>query len=401
VWIDRDLRPVLATLAAQRPAVLLTGARQAGKTSLLERAFPDHRYVSLDLPSVAEEAEQDGSAFLARHSTPLIIDEVQYAPRIFRYLKSAIDEQRDRNGQYLLTGSQKFSLMQGVTESLAGRVAIVELHSLALTEIERATGEAADGRTFWRWLFQGGYPEIHARGLDAQRFYADYVAAYLERDVRQILNVRNLRDFDRFLRLCAIRTGQMLSMSSLASDTGVSPNTVRSWLSILQASNIVFLLEPYYRNLGKRLVKAPKLYLLDTGLACFLAGFRSPEDLEGSALRGALFETQVLAQIVRWYANRGKPPNVFFFRDHSGIEVDFVIPIGERLKLIEAKVSETPDPNPKGFVDLSRALGPAGVLSRTIVTPRRGRRATSEGTTIEDCVDLGVMGQGEPRSASS
>ncbi len=391
MWIARELRQTLDRIATERPVLLLTGSRQAGKTSLLEQAFAGHNYVSLDLPSVAEEAEQDGAAFLARHPPPLIIDEVQYAPRIFRYLKHAIDQHRERNGQYLLTGSQKFSLMQGVTESLAGRVAIVELHSLALREIERATGEAADGSTFWRWLFQGGYPEVHARGLDASRFYADYVATYLERDVRQVLNVRNLRDFDRFLRLCAIRTGQLLSMSSLSSDTGISPNTVRSWLSVLEASNVVFLLEPYYRNLGKRLVKTPKLYFLDTGLACFLAGFRRPEDLEGSALRGAFFETQVLAQIVRFYANRGEPPNVFFFRDHSGNEVDFVIPVGERLKLVEAKASETPDPNPKGFVALASALGPEGVLSRTIVTPSRGRRHTSSGSTIEDCVDLAVL----------
>src|SRR5262249_20631082 len=157
-------------------------------------------------------------------------------------------------------------------------------------------------------------------------------------DVRQVLNVRNLRDFDRFLRLCAVRNGQLINVNSLSSDAGISPNTVRSWLSVLEASNVIYLLEPYYQHLGKRLVKAPKLYWLDTGLACFLAGFRDAGDLEASGLRGAFFECQVLAQMVRWYANRGQPPSIFYFRDHSGNEVDFVIPVGDRLKMIEAKV---------------------------------------------------------------
>jgi hypothetical protein len=391
VWIPREIAPLLESLATSRPVLLLTGARQSGKTSLLERTFPDHSYVSLDLPSVAEEAEQSGESFLASHPAPLIVDEVQYAPRLFRYLKSAIDRDRGRYGQYLLTGSQKFPLMQGVTESLAGRVAVIELHSLSLREIEAWSGKRATGERLWDWTFRGGYPELHARGLDPARFYADYVTAYLERDVRQVLNVRNLRDFDRFLRLCAVRTGQLVSMNALASDVGISPNTVRSWLSVLEASNVVFLLEPYFRNIGKRMVKTPKLYFLDTGLACFLAGFRSPRDLAGSALLGAMFETQVLAQIVRGYANRGERPTVYFFRDHHGNEVDFVIPVGERLKLIEAKLSETPDPRTRGFAAVERVLGAPAVLSRTLVTPRRGSRTTDSGTTVADCVDLSFL----------
>jgi uncharacterized protein len=390
VWIPREIAGHLQDAASQRPALLLTGSRQSGKTSLIERTFPSYRYVSLDLPSVAEEAES-GEGFLARHPPPVILDEVQYAPGLFRYLKHAIDQRRDQPGQFLLTGSQKFALMQGVSESLAGRVAIVELHSLSLAELERWSGTQAGGETFWQWTFAGGYPELHAAGLPPGRFYSDYVTTYLERDVRQVLNVRNLRDFDRFLRLCAIRTGQLLSMNSMASDIGVSPNTVRSWLSVLEASGIIVLLEPYYRNLGKRMVKTPKLYFLDTGLACFLAGFRTLDDLRGSALLGAFFETQVLAQIVRWYSNRGLQPTVYFFRDHHGNEVDFVIPVGERLKLMEAKLSETPDLQPGGFQEVERALPPGGVVSRTVITPRRGTR-TVGGTTVADCVDLGLLG---------
>jgi hypothetical protein len=391
VWIERAIAPLLADVATRRPAVLLTGSRQSGKTSLLERTFPTHGYVSLDLPSTAEEAEESGESFLADHPPPLVIDEVQYAPRLFRYLKSAIDRQRRRAGQYLLTGSQKFSLMERVAESLVGRVSVVELHSLSLRELEDWSGKRVSGDAFWELLFTGGYPELHARSLDPTRFYADYVTTYLERDVRQALNVRNLRDFDRFLRLCAVRTGQLVSMNALASDVGISPNTVRSWLSVLEASNVVTLLEPYYRNIGKRVVKTPKLYFLDTGLACFLAGFRSPRDLRGSALLGAFFETQVLGQIVRWYANRGEPADVYFFRDHHGNEVDFVIPVGERLRLIEAKLSETPDPRPKGFVEVERVLGARGVLSRTLITPRRGARKIATDVGVRDCVDLSFL----------
>lgn len=176
------------------------------------------------------------------------------------------------------------------------------------------------------WIWKGGYPELVAKELPPRRFYADYVATYLERDVRQAVQVRNLRDFDRFLRLCALRTGQQLSMSGQAGDTGVSPNTIRSWLSVLEASNIVMLVEPYYRNLGKRLVKTPKLYFLDTGLACFLCGLDSPETLRGSGLLGPLFETLVFGQIVRLFDNKGEPKGIYFYRDHHGKEVDFVTP---------------------------------------------------------------------------
>ena len=387
MWIARELRETLVRSASDRPAVLVTGARQTGKTSLLEAAFPEYGYVSVDLPAVAEEAEESGEQFLSRHPAPVIIDEVQYAPRLFRYLKHAVDRQRDLNGRYLLTGSQKFSLMEGVTESLAGRIAIVELHSLALRELEAWSGTEAGGDRFYEWMFQGGYPELHARNLSAARFYADYVATYLERDVRQVLNVKNLRDFDRFLRLCALRTGQLLSMNSMATGVGVSPNTIKSWLSVLEASNVVTLLEPFYENLGKRIVKTPKLYFMDTGLACHLAGLRTASDLRASGLVGAMFETQVLGQIIRWYANRGLPAPVYFYRDHQGKEMDFVIPVGERLKLIECKLSETVTYPQRIFDVFSERLGDDRIMERCVITPRRGSRITS-GVRIDDCVAL-------------
>lgn len=390
MWIPRLIGPILESAAAVRPCVLLTGSRQAGKTSILESVFSGHSYVSLDLPSVAEEAESSGEAFLARHPTPLIIDEVQYAPKLFRVLKAAIDGRRDEAGLYILTGSQKLSLMHGVSESLAGRVALIELHSLSLREIASATGPIRDANDIASWIWRGGYPELVAKDLRPARFYSDYVATYLERDVRQILAVRSLRDFDRFLRLCALRTGQLLSMSDLAADVGVSPNTVRSWLSVLEASSIILLVEPYYRSLGKRIVKTPKLYFLDTGLACFLAGLDDPDTVRKSSLLGALFETLVLGQMVRHHANRGDHRPIYFYRDHHGVEVDFVIPVGEKLRLIECKWSETPSPNQKGLVEIEKRLGRDNVLVKAIITPRPGRREV-DGVWIEDPVGLSCL----------
>jgi predicted AAA+ superfamily ATPase len=389
MWIPRENETTLQNLAGERPAVIVTGARQAGKTSLLRRVFPDYDYVSLDLPLLAEEAEESGGQFLDKHAPPLMVDEVQYAPRLFRYIKASIDARRDQNGLYLLTGSQKFTLMQGVTESLAGRAAILDVYPLSLRELEAWSGRTAEGETLLQWMLQGSYPELHAKDLNPERFYSDYVATYLERDVRQVVQVKSLRDFDRFLRLAAASTGQLLSMASMASSLGISPNTVKSWLSVLEASNIVFFLEPYYRNLGKRIVKSPKLYFLDTGLAAFLTGFRSVNDLRQSALLGAFFETLVLGQIVRRFAGKGQRSNVYFFQDHSGREVDFLIPVGEKMILLECKWSETPPKKLKGFQEIAKLVGPENILSQSIITPVRGTRGSREsGFLVEDCVDL-------------
>lgn len=386
MWIQRQIVGFTEQVRGQRPAILLTGSRQVGKTSLLEHAFPQYGYVSLDLPALAEEAESAGSDFLRRHPQPLIIDEVQYAPGLFRYLKAAIEERRDQNGQFLLTGSQKLALMERISESLAGRIAVIEMYSLSLAEIERFVGSPIARDGLCDWMFRGGYPELVAKGLDPRRFYADYVATYLERDVRQALAVRNLRDFDRFLRLCAFRTGQLLSMNSLGAEVGVSVNTIKSWLSVLEASGVIWLVEPYYRNLGKRLVKTPKLYFADTGLACFLAGIDSTQTLRNSALLGACFETLALGQMIRHFTNRGDPSRIYFYRDHQGNEVDFVIPVGEKLHLFECKWAETPDPRPRGFIELGKLLPEGDILSRTILTPDRGRREL-DGVTIRDCVE--------------
>lgn len=386
--IRRELEATLRDAAASRPAVVLTGCRQTGKTTLLREAFPDHRYVSLDVPATAEEADTSGGQFLHRNAPPVIIDEIQYAPTLLRHIKSEIDAHRDESGRFLLTGSQKFSLMEGITESLAGRASVLTLHSLSAREFESWSGETLDRASLAEWIWRGGYPELHARGLDAERFYGDYLATYLERDVRSILDVRSLRDFDRFMRLCASRTGQQLSLTSFARDLGISPNTVRSWLSVLDASNIIFLLEPYFENLGKRVVKTPKLYFMDTGLCSYLLGVRTPDALAGSLLIGALFETHVLGQIVRHYANRGARPDIYFYRDHQGREVDFVIPSAGRLALIECKWTESPGPSPRGFDEIESLIGAERILSRTIITPLRHARPLSPAVTAANSITL-------------
>ena len=391
MWIPRELDATLAEAAATRPAVVLTGCRQAGKTSLLVKAFEDHTYVSLDVPMIAEEAEHSGADFLKRHPPPIIIDEVQYAPTLLRHVKADIDLQREETGRFLITGSQDFPLMEGVTESLAGRSSVLTLHSLSAREYEAWSGRTLDREALVGWMLRGGLPELHARDLDAERFFGDYLATYLERDVRSILGVRSLRDFDRFMRLCAARTGQLVSYSSLATDLGVSPNTVKSWLSVLDASNIVFLLEPYFENLGKRIVKTPKLYFLDTGLCSYLLGARNPEDLVRSPMLGAIFETHVVGQIVRRFANQGRRREIYFYRDHHGREVDFLIPSAGRFELIECKWAESPGSSHRGFSELESLVGADRITSRTIVTPERGSRRASETVTIADSVALDFL----------
>lgn len=390
-WIAREISDTLLTLAHQRPVILLTGARQSGKTRLLTETFQSHRLVSLDLPATAELAEEAGEEFLLRHPPPLLVDEVQYAPKLFRYVKAYVDQHRDETGSFLLTGSQKFQLMNHVSESLAGRVAVIELYSLSASELERYTGKPAAGDVLLDWMFRGGYPEIYSQDLEPTRFYSDYVATYLERDVRSLAGVRNLRDFNRFLRLCATRTGQLLSMNGLATETGVSVPTIQNWLSVLEASGIVALVSPYYRNIGKRLVKTPKLYFVDTGLACFLLGFTSARALESSSHLGAFFETFVYGQLLRWHANRGRSGEIYFYRDQYGHEVDFVIPEGDRLRLFECKWSPTDSRKPSGFIEVEKLLGPDGIVSASIVTRERGPRPRADGCWLDDVVSFRGM----------
>jgi uncharacterized protein len=364
MWIERTLEAQAAKLASQRPALLVTGARQAGKTALVRHVFPQHRYVSLDLPSEAEQAEREPAAFLERHGTPLVIDEVQYAPSIFRHLKSRIDGRRRQVGEFILTGSQAFSLMHGVSDSLAGRVGLLELEGLSYSEALRAIPDLNPVE----FALRGASPELWGnRELDANSYYHAYVASYLERDVRSVLNVSSLRDFERFLRACALRSAQMLNKADLARDVGISPSTADKWLSVLSASDQVYLLEPWFSNRTKSLVKSPKLYLNDSGLLCFLLGVSSSMDLLASPFAGAVWETLVCGELRRQLRFGARPGQLFYFRDRSK-EVDFVIHRGGRFELYEAKWTERPDAGDlRSIQTVSEELGKHTIMRRGII----------------------------------
>ena len=338
---QREISPKVLRLAAHFPAVVVTGARQTGKTTLLTRLFPDHHYVSLDLPAEAQLAEEDPRTFLLRHPPPLLVDEVQYAPRLFRHLKVEIDGRRDANGQFILTGSQKFSLMKEVSDSLAGRCGVLELEGLSIEELgdvfhdhERREGIAAV-------LARGFMPQLWKDpGLRPADYFGSYQATYLERDVRQLLNVSSLRDFGRFMRAAAVRSGQLLNRTELSRDVGISNKTATEWLSVLQASNQITLLEPYFTNLGKRPVKTPKLYFNDAGLLCFLLGLNR-DSVTDSYLIGSIWETFLFSELRKYLSATAPEASVWFYRDQSR-EADFVIEKDARVTLAEAKWKELP-----------------------------------------------------------
>ncbi|HYX23178.1 MAG TPA: ATP-binding protein [Thermoanaerobaculia bacterium] len=336
--IERLLQPRLLDLATRYPVLTLTGPRQSGKTTLSRMAFPDRPYVSLENPAQREFAQEDPVAFFARYRDGVILDEVQRVPQIFSYLQGLVDED-PTPGRFLLTGSQNLALVGGVTQSLAGRTTLTELLPLSLEEIRRFPEPPPDLDTL---LWQGGYPRIYERHLPAHEWLADYVATYVERDVRQLVKVGDLLLFQTFLRLCASRTGQILNLASLASDCGVSQPTARSWLSVLEASYIAFRLPPFFANLGKRLIKAPKLYFYDTGLAASLLNIESPRQIETHPLKGALFETWVVAEIAKAHLHRGRRPRFSFYRDRNGLEIDLILEKGADLVLVEVKSGQTP-----------------------------------------------------------
>jgi predicted AAA+ superfamily ATPase len=282
-------------------------------------------------------AQSDPRAFLQRFAAPLIIDEAQRVPGLLSYIQTAVDSS-GLMGQYVLSGSQQFSLLAGVTQSLAGRASLIELHPLRLKEL-------ADGgdlpNSLDKYLLQGGYPAVHARGLDSQRYYADYVASYIERDVRSLSAVQDLGNFQRFMRLCAARTAQLLNLNALANDCGISQPTANAWMNLLEASFIVKRIAPYHRNFGKRLVKAPKLYFLDTGLCAWLLGITSERDMQSHYARGALFETWAVTEALKWRAVRGMGQPVYFWRDNIGNEVDLLLEQDGAITLVEVKSGQT------------------------------------------------------------
>jgi predicted AAA+ superfamily ATPase len=327
--------------------------RQSGKTTLVRECFPDHAYASLEEPDLREYALADPRGFLGQFPGRVILDEVQRAPDLFSYIQTIVDRE-DVPGRYILSGSQNFLLLRSIGQSLAGRSAVLHLLPLSLAELEgrhpvplellgkEVPAPRREGRAgLMETLFRGFYPRIHDKGLDPTTWHSGYYQTYVERDVRDVLNVGDLEAFGRFVRLCAGRNGQLLNLTSLANDCGITHTTARRWLSILEASFLIFLLRPYHANFGKRLIKSPKLYFLDTGLLCYLLRIQSPEDLRLHGSRGAIFESFVVSDLLKNFLNRGREADLYFWRDSTGHEIDVVIDRGLERVVVEIKSAQT------------------------------------------------------------
>jgi len=335
--IPRTLSETVDRLKTKFPIVSVTGPRQSGKTTLLKTSFPEYQYISFENPDILSYVRSDPRGFLKQYGNRCIFDEVQRVPELFSYLQQIVDD-ANKTGMFLLSGSQNFLLHERITQSLAGRVGIVNLLPFSREELD-ASGLAPD--TLNEAMYKGGYPRLFDKDIAPEDYYPSYLMTYLERDVRQIKNVTDLSAFQRFIRLCAGRCGSLLSLSSIATDCGVSHNTIRAWLSVLEASFIVFLLQPYHVNFNKRLVKSPKLYFHDTGLACSLLGIKSTDELANHALRGQLFENLIISEFQKQHLHRGLQPDCWFWRDKTGHEVDCIFPRKNRLLPVEIKSGMT------------------------------------------------------------
>lgn len=369
-YISRTLEPVLKRAAREFPVVTLTGPRQSGKTTLLKHLFGKrYAYLSLEPPDVRAAAISDPRGFLAMYPPPIIFDEVQYAPELLPYMKERVDAHRRERGQYILTGSQNLLLLQSVAESLAGRAAVLRLLPLSYHEISGHPSQALpwDGgshahlheplsrKDLWAGLLRGGYPELVAHPKrDVALWHASYTQTYLERDVRSLRQIGDLSQFQSFLRALAARNAQLLNLTELSRDLGVALNTVKAWLSVLEATYQIIILRPFFTNAGKRLVKSPKIYFTDVGMLCYLAGLRTAEHAAAGPLGGAILETAVVTEIVKNYWHQGLEPQVYFWRTSTGTEVDVVVQSEGRLIPIEVKLSATPNPGMSRGIEVFR-----------------------------------------------
>jgi len=334
--ISRDLAATLKSRAKQYPVVTVTGPRQSGKTTLCKSCFPDKPYSNLERPDIREFASSDPAAYLSQFPLGAVIDEIQRVPELLSWIQVRVDE-HNTAGEFILTGSHQFELNRHISQSLAGRTALLNLLPLSVSEL-RAYGAPC---SIDRLLHAGGYPRIHADVLDPSVALGDYFATYVERDLRELINLRNIRQFELFVRLAAGRTGQLLNMQSLAADAGISGITAKEWLSLLEASFIVFLLPPWFANIGKRLTKSPKLYFHDVGLASWLLGIRQESHLEVHPLKGQLFENLMVLEIMKQFLNLGKHPQLHFYRDSHGLEADILFEEGDGLVMTEIKSGQT------------------------------------------------------------
>lgn len=368
-YIPRSLEPVLTRAAKEFPVIVLTGPRQSGKTTLLKRLFGEKcRYISMELPDVQITASSDPRGFLDMNHSPVIFDEIQYVPNLLPYIKERVDEQRYKTGQYFLTGSQNLLLMKGVTESLAGRAAILRLLPLSWRELSgfpqyplpweggrHTARKKLPIRKLWAGFLRGGYPELNAYpARDISMWHASYVQTYLERDVRMLKQIGDFIQFQSFLRALAARSAQLLNQTELARDLGVAVNTVKAWLSVLEATWQIVVLRPYFANVGKRLVKTPKIYFTDVGTLCHLVGLRDPDHAALSPMAGAIMETAVVTELIKTYVHRGIEPQIYFWRTAAGTEVDFIVEDGGKLIPIEVKLSSTPNPRMANAITVFR-----------------------------------------------
>ena len=388
--VPRAISAAVRQAAHHFPAVVLTGPRRAGKTTLLRWLFPHARYVLLEDPDIQARARADPRALLDELPPPVLFDEIQNAPDLLSYVRTRIDQRPRRMGQWLFTGSQDAPLMRGVSESMAGRAAILQLLPFSLLESDRVG------------LLSGGFPEVIARPKVRDLWFSSYVQTYLERDVRAITNVRDLATFRRFLALLASRHGQVLNKTDLAAPLGVSVPTVSEWLNVLEVTGQIILVLPYFENFGKRLIKSPKLYLGDSGLACHLLGIASTAELERSPFLGALFEGFVAGEILKSQVNAGRRKELYYFRDQQGLEVDFLVPGRGELCMIECKAARTIQPAMAGsLLSLKRAMGRPQARLLLVHRPSGASppmRALTPGVEAVDPAGLASLLAGSPNS---
>jgi predicted AAA+ superfamily ATPase len=359
MYIERDLEKIVIKKSKTFPVILITGPRQVGKTTLLKKLAEDGRkYVTLDNPMVRDIAINDPALFMQRYTPPVIIDEIQYAPQLLPYIKMYVDEHKNK-GDFWLTGSQMFHLMKQVSESLAGRVGVMNMLGLSASELKGYEGmpyktdvnilfnklntcAKQDLREVYDRIFKGGMPALYETQQDLEMYYASYVNTYLQRDIKDLTQVGDELEFMRFMACCAARTSQMVNYADMAKDVGISPPTAKQWLSVLVSSGIITLVEPYFNNHLKRIIKSPNMYFLDTGLCAYLTRWTSSETLEVSAMSGAFFETYVISEIIKSYYNAGKRPPIFYYRDTDNKEIDLIIAQDNTLYPIEIKKSGNP-----------------------------------------------------------